>query len=148
DVAPDRWSYDAIEWAFEAGIAEADEDGNFCPADPLARADMAVMFVKAENLTEMAENTFSDLDGHPAADDILKAVHAGIFEGYPDGTFDPNGSTNRYEAVTALVRYLLGGEPTDDMWQSLSITFTDVPSSHWAYKYVVLAVNGYVGVPK
>ena len=148
DVSIGRWSYDAIEWASGAGIIEADGSGNFRPAAPLTRADMAVMFVKVEGLTEIAENIFSDIEGHYAADDILKAVEAGIFTGYPEGTFKPEGSTTRSEAVAALVRYLMGGEPADATWQNLTVTFTDVSRTDWAYKYIVLAVIGNSLPPK
>ena len=146
DVAPGRWSYDAIEWAAAAEIAEAG-NGAFRPAVPITRAEIAVMLAKAVGLGEMAENTFSDLGDYPARDDILKAVFAGIFTGYPDGTFRPDGNATRYEVVTALVRYLLGGEPTDEMWATIELPFTDVLRSHWAYKYVALAAKGYVKLP-
>ncbi|MCL1808142.1 MAG: S8 family serine peptidase [Clostridiales bacterium] len=148
DVAAGRWSYDAIEWSVVAGIAEADADGNFRPAQPLTRADMATMLVKADNLTRMAENTFSDIDGHPAADYILKATAAKIFTGYPDGTFKPDGNTKRDEAVAAIARYLLGGEPEDSMWKGIALTFTDLKDTNWAYKYIALAVEGWAAVPK
>ncbi|MCL1810188.1 MAG: S-layer homology domain-containing protein, partial [Clostridiales bacterium] len=141
DVATNRWSYNAIEWAKSAGIVDPDASGNFRPAAPLTRAEMAVMFVKAEKLTSVAENKFSDITGHYAESDILKAFDAGIFTGYEDGTFMPEGSTTRYEAVTALVRYLLGGEPEDSMWKDIKLTFTDLPGSNWAYKYVALAAH-------
>ena len=148
DVADDRWSYDAIEWAKGADIVSADDNGNFRPADSLTRADMAVMFVRAEKLTEMAENIFTDIEGHPAADDILKAVNAKIFNGYPDGTFRPEGSTKRSEAVAALIRYLMDGEPADSTWQNITLTFTDIADSYWAYKYIALAVTGFSGIPR
>ena len=148
DVRPGKWSYDAIEWAKTAGIIEANAAGNFRPSDPLTRAEMAVMLVKAEKLTEAAENIFNDLAGHKDAADILKAVKVNIFTGYEDGTFRPDGNSTRYEAVAALVRYLLGGEPADNMWQNIANKFTDVSKTHWAYKYVMLAVNGYTAVAK
>ena len=143
DVQPNRWSFNAIEWAKAAGIVEANAEGNFRPAEPLTRAEMAVMLVRAENLTEAAANNFSDLAGHSAATDILRAVHVGIFTGYEDGTFRPDGNSTRYEAVTALVRYLLKGEPEPGMWQNITLKFSDVAQSHWAYKYVAIAVSGY-----
>ncbi|MCL1974582.1 MAG: S-layer homology domain-containing protein [Firmicutes bacterium] len=142
DVMPMRWSYEAIEWAVKAEIIAPDTAGNFYPATPLTRAAMAVILVKADNLTEIAENIFNDLTNHPASDDILKAYKAGIFTGYPDGTFRPNGNSTRYEAVTALVRYLLAGEPEDQTWQDIKLSFSDIQSNNWAYKYVALAVNG------
>jgi hypothetical protein len=91
DVASDRWSYDATEWALEAGIIEI-ADGNFRPDEALTRAEMAVMLVKADKLTKMAANTFTDLAGHPDRDTILNAVEAQVFIGYPDGSFKPEGA--------------------------------------------------------
>jgi hypothetical protein len=147
DVALDRWSYHAIEWAKKAGvITEAYDDGNFHPTQPLTRAEMAIMLVKVDGLTKMADNTFSDLSEHTAKDDILKAVRAKIFTGYPDGSFKPNGNSTRAEAITALIRYLLGGEPADEMWQYNDLKFSDITRGNWAYKYIVLAVRGYEGV--
>jgi hypothetical protein len=140
DVEIGRWSFDAIEWAKAEGIAEANEDGNFRPLDPITRAEMAVMFVKIEKLTEIGDFEFSDIEDHANAGDILKAAAAGIFKGYTDGSFKPDGKTTRNEMVAALVRYLIGGEPTEEMLQGLSVTFTDVPSTHWAYKYIALSL--------
>jgi len=149
DVAPGRWSYNAIEWAVSAGIIEADNsEGNFHPGEPLTRAMMAVMLVKMEEWMETADNIFSDIDDHPYLDAILKATKAGIFVGYPDGTFKPDETAVRVEVVTALVRYLLGGEPTDEMWTDISVALIDIPRSHWAYKYVALATTGYAMLPQ
>jgi uncharacterized repeat protein (TIGR02543 family) len=142
DVDSARWSYDAIEWAKKEGLITAFSDGCFRPAQALTRAQMAVILVKSDNLKDTATNAFSDLAGHADRDDILKAVQANIFTGYPDGTFKPEGFSTRNEAVTALTRYLLGQEPTDELWQNIDLSFTDVSKSFWAYKYIALAVNG------
>lgn len=146
DVAPTHWSYDEVEWALAEKIISPDADGNFRPRAALTRSEMAVMLVLAESFTVAAENTFTDLAGHPDRDAILKAVKAGIFKGYPDGSFRPDGATQRSEAVTALIRYLLGGEPTDDILEGLTESFSDVSSTDWAYKYILLAVNGYTNL--
>jgi len=147
DVASSRWSYDAIEWAAEAGVIEADSQGNFLPAAPLTRAAMAEMLVRREGWTEKAMNTFTDIGAHPRRDDILMAVKAGIFKGYTDGTFGPDNFATRYEVITAMVRYLLGSEPTDDMWEGIPVTFVDISRDHWAYKYVALSTTGYLPLP-
>jgi hypothetical protein len=42
-----------------------------------------------------------------------------------------------------LIRYLLPGEPAEALWLSISLAFEDVSNSHWAYKYVALAVEGF-----
>ena len=143
DVAFGRWSYDAIEWAVEAGILEVGASGSFNPKSELTRAEMAVMLARAEGWTDVSDNIFSDIDGHPAHNDILKAVAAGVFIGYTDGTFRPDNTATRYELVTALVRYLLGGEPSDNMWTNINVKLTDTPRTHWAYKYLAMATAGF-----
>jgi hypothetical protein len=45
-------------------------------------------------------------------------------------------------AVTALVRYLLGGEPADEMWEDIELSFSDVARDFWGYKYIALGVKG------
>ena len=146
DVAPGRWSFDAIEWAYARGLTEPGIS-LFRPAEPITRVEMAVMFVLLEGLEDMAENRFSDIDDHPALDYILKAVEAGVFIGYPDGTFRPDNYATRHEVVAATVRYLIGGSPTDAMIQGLELEFSDITSAHWAFRYVVLAVHGYTALP-
>jgi len=148
DVRPGHWAYDAIEWAKETGIIEPGEDGSFRPAEPITRVEMAVMLVKANEWTETAENTFGDIYEHPDLDYILKAVHAGVFEGYPDGTFKPDDNITRYEVVAALIRYLLGGEPSADMLEGTEVTLTDVPLDHWAYLHFALATTGFAALPE
>lgn len=67
----------------------------------------------------------------------LKAV--GIMEGYPDGTFLPEGEMTRAEfAKIAVVAMGLG----DAAEASKGITkFNDVASTHWAAGYINLATN-------
>ena len=145
DVAPGTWWYDPIEWAVDYDIVDA--GGNFRPRDPITRAEVAVMLARADGLTDMADNIFSDIDNHPSRDQILMGVHVGIFTGYPDGTFRPDNPITRFELTAAMVRYLLGGEPTDEIWQDIPEKFTDVAKTHWAYKYLALASTGYVAIP-
>ena len=145
DVDASRWSYDAIEWAAAAGII-VNADGLFRPKDALTRAELAVMLANIEGWTEVAEDTFNDLEGHDNFVEILKAVYAGIFEGYPDGSFRPDGTATRYELVAVMIRYLLGGEPETEMWEYIEVSFSDIPSDNWAYKYVALATVGYEAV--
>lgn len=67
----------------------------------------------------------------------LKAV--GIMEGYPDGSFQPNGEMTRAEfAKIAVIAMGLG----DAAEASKGTTkFTDVADSHWAAGYINLATN-------
>lgn len=55
---------------------------------------------------------FTDIAGHPAKEQIEKAVEAGLFKGYADGTFKPENSLTRAQATSILVRAL--GLKTDE----------------------------------
>ena len=43
---------------------------------------------------------------------------------------------------------MIAGEPTDEMWEEIEVTFTDVQRTHWAFKYVALASVGFDGLPE
>lgn len=67
----------------------------------------------------------------------LKAV--GIMEGYPDGSFQPNGEITRAEfAKIAVIAMGLGDAAEASKGTTV---FPDVASSHWAAGYINLAVN-------
>jgi len=78
----------------------------------------------------------SDLGGHPASDEILKAVAVGIVTGYPDGTFKPDGSVTRAEFASMLMR---GVKPADE---GMQLVFKDKDKiGNWAVKAVQQAVK-------
>ena len=62
---------------------------------------------------------------------------AGIFNGDEQGNFNPNKTMTRAEAATLMVRLFVGEIQTTPTTSS----FTDVPSSHWAYGYIETAVQ-------
>jgi hypothetical protein len=67
----------------------------------------------------------------------------GIITGYPDKTFRPEGTITRAEITTLLVRTQGAGDET-----GLAL-FTDVPSRHWAARYIAVGVKNrlVVGYP-
>jgi hypothetical protein len=72
-------------------------------------------------------------------------VNGGILNGYPDGTFKPNGSITRAEFAAIAVRFEFSGDI--NLLPDVPSPFSDV-SGHWAEKYINLAaelgyVNGY-----
>ena len=64
------------------------------------------------------DKEFTDVTKHWAADYIQQAVKNGVFKGYQDGTFRPNQSVTRAQAVSILVRSL-------DLKTDKKDTFTD-----------------------
>lgn len=76
---------------------------------------------------------FSDISSsHWAADNIHTIYNNGITSGYPDGTYGPAKEVTRAELAVYIIR-ALEGEPSEACTASL---FTDVPSGHWACKYI------------
>ena len=59
---------------------------------------------------------FSDVDeSHPQANDIAYAVENGWFVGYPDGTFKPDRTLTRDQAVTVFGRAFPAGVSRADL---------------------------------
>ena len=120
-------------------------DGTFGPERNMTRAEVTTMFARL--LTEQIEadktysNTFSDVPkGYWAANYIGYMQQFGIITGYADGSFRPDASVTRAEFAAIASRFETLTEGTK--------SFSDVPSSHWAAKYINFAatrgwVNGY-----
>lgn len=78
-------------------------------------------------LTSFAIN-FTDLpDDHWAKSYVDTLVNEGTINGYTDGTFKPTGTVTRAEFVKMLGK---GNERSQ-------VEYVDVPTSHWAYEYVM-----------
>ncbi|MDF9409522.1 S-layer homology domain-containing protein [Pelotomaculum isophthalicicum JI] len=104
-----HWAKDYISTAAVFGIVSGYEDGSFGPDDLITREQMTVMIVKAAKPEAVNEEaTFADSDGISvwAKSAVATAVKYGIMKGYPDNTFQPQGSAKRAEAVTVIVNAL------------------------------------------
>lgn len=76
-------------------------------------------------------------DSYWAASDINRLTEQCILEGYPDGMFKPNRKVSRAELATMVVK----GYNLDATSNCETLTFKDVPSSHWAYHYISKAAS-------
>lgn len=81
-------------------------------------------------------SSFSDINGHWAEESIEEAVSDGLFCGYPDGTFHPDGYITRAEMATLYSRML-------QLQNASANDFTDI-GNHW-YTEAVLK-NVYAGI--
>lgn len=71
---------------------------------------------------------FSDFNSlHWAYTYVQTLVNDGTINGYADGTFRPEGTVTRAEFVK-----MIGNGP-----ETRDTVFDDVPSSHWAYNYIM-----------
>jgi hypothetical protein len=102
------------------GVMQGYPDGSFKPEGNITRAEFAKIAVEAMGLGEAAEaskgtNTkFPDVPGDKWYSGYVNvAVNRGLINGYPDGTYKPNGNLKNSEALTILVR-MVGLGPVVD----------------------------------
>lgn len=113
-------------------------DGTFGPARNMTRAEVTTMFARL--LTEQIEadktytNTFNDVpSSYWAANYIGYMQQFGIVTGFSDGSFRPNAPVTRAQFAAIASRFEKLTEGTK--------SFTDVPSTYWAAKYINFAAT-------
>ena len=107
DVPAAAFGAAAIERAAAEGIFPA--GGNFGPAVPVTRAEMAVLLLKAEHgpgyVPPAATGVFGDVPaGDPSAPWIERLAREGITAGCGGGNYCPNETSTRAEMAAFLVR--------------------------------------------
>ena len=121
-------------YAFLVGYA----DGTFGPECNMTRAEVTTMFARL--LTEQIEadktysSTFNDVAKDCwAANYIGYMQQFGIATGYEDGSFRPDAPVTRAEFAAIASRF-------EKLTQG-SASFTDVPDTHWAVRYINFAAT-------
>ncbi|OAS19005.1 S-layer homology domain-containing protein [Paenibacillus oryzisoli] len=89
---------------------------------------------------------FKDIKGKEfewALNYIMSLVSRRIFDGYPDGTFKPQETVTRIEAITAAVRLMgLRDQAESDAEKATKLNFLDAASvPSWAVGYVAVALE-------
>jgi hypothetical protein len=125
-----------IEWfakkgeltaAVKYGVIKGKGDGTFAPNEKITRAQAAAMIERAMNIS-FVNYDFSQLDKSKTLKDFkdakqvgtwaksgVEAVYqAGIVNGKGDGTFNPNGYTQRNEMAAILANFLVSAKLMDD----------------------------------
>ncbi len=74
-----------------------------------------------------SNSIFSDIQNHWAAECIRQLFARNYISGYPDGSFRPDAPVTRAEFAALLRKAFANALPIRS-----GITFTDVPSNHWA----------------
>jgi hypothetical protein len=108
DVPQGHLFHEAIERLFRAGVTAGCGGGNFCPADVVTRAQMAIFLMRAEHglgwtAPVATGGTFADVPaGSFGAGAIEQATSEGIFPG--GGSFGPGDPVDRREMARLLLR--------------------------------------------
>ncbi|NLF37732.1 MAG: hypothetical protein GX584_11350, partial [Clostridiaceae bacterium] len=103
-----HWSEESVnDMASRLVILDVD---TFKPDEAITRADFALYIVRALGLyrtesSELQSYCFTDVDkSDPAFIGISIACSYGLIKGYPDGTFKPQATITRQEAMTMYAR--------------------------------------------
>ncbi|MEK3732956.1 S-layer homology domain-containing protein [Paenibacillus sp. FSL M8-0334] len=131
DVTETHWASEAIRFATVTGLMQGMPDGSFQPEKAISRAEMATIIARLQNLTGEANHSFSDVRGHWAEGNIANVYVAGYMEGMPDGSFQPNKTLTRAEAVVVFNRLLQRGPLYE-----VTASWTDVATTHWAFHHI------------
>jgi hypothetical protein len=94
------------------------------------------------NANANGKKSYPDIAGHWAQAQILNASDKGWTNGYPDGTFRPQSSLTRAEAVTIVNRIFDRRIEKSDL-PDWTPTYTDLATSHWAYTDLMEASTGH-----
>ena len=143
DVAPDAWYATAVATMEAMGIVEGRAPAVFDPDAPITRGEFAAIAARFDSAPYDGADRFTDIGGHWAAEYINQAAVKGWVEGQPDGSFAPDRSISRAEAMT-LVNRVLGRLPetADDLLDGM-ITWPDNPPDAWYYLAVQEATNSH-----
>ena len=143
DVDVDAWYNVEVSTMTAAGVFNGYPDGSFKPDAPITRAELVSVMVTFFTELEPVDPEFIDTVGH-WADEIIEAAYAeGLIEGYDDGSFKPDQSVTRAEAIkvinVVLGRDLVAGELCDDMivWKD------NMDTDAWYYYAIQEATNSH-----
>ncbi|MEK4235841.1 Ig-like domain-containing protein [Paenibacillus sp. FSL H7-0714] len=132
DVDTTYWALQSISIVTAQGLMKGYEDGSFKPNQLITRAEMAIIVERLLDNAQSGTSSFKDINsGHWAKNAIDGAKATGIINGYLDGTFRPNQTLTRAEAVVMINR-LLGRGPLHGAQQK----WKDVSDKHWAYGHI------------
>lgn len=139
DVPADAWYRENVLILAGMGVITGRADGTFAPAQNITRAEFAVMLVRFAGITgeQGGEETFSDISGHWAESAIRAAAAQGWVKGMSDGTFRPDDSITRAEAMAMLCR-MLGCEPASaaELPENMPVFADNADTGAWYYLYV------------
>ena len=107
-----NWAEAWIEQLKLYGITAGYPDGTFRPDNPITRAEIAVLLLKAKHYGDPVPyappsalgGIFTDIDEHWARNWIEALAEDGITSGYPDGTYGPENLALRAEMAVFLIR--------------------------------------------
>ena len=145
DVPAGQWYTDAVSTLANAGAINGCGDGTFQPNQAISRAQFVTILAGIYGMNAASGMPFSDVARGWYYDAVATAYANGWVSGLTDGTFHPNQTITRAEAVSILNRVL--GRSCDLTFvqanAQTALHFTDVPANAWYYADVIEASVGH-----
>ncbi len=145
DVPAGQWYTVAVSTLANAGAINGCGDGTFQPGKPISRAEFVTILAGIYGVNTSSGMPFSDVGRSWYYDAVATAYANGWVSGFTDGTFHPNQTITRAEAVSILNRVL--GRSCDLTFvqanAQTALHFTDVPANAWYYADVIEASAGH-----
>ena len=139
DVSTDAYYYKAVQWAQEKGITDGISSNLFGPKQPCTRSQIVTFLWRAAGSPEPKSTTAGMTDVVPGsyyAKAVAWAVENGITTGTAEGTFSPDATCTRAQAVTFLAR-------AQNAKATGKTAFSDVPAdSYFADAVAWAQANG------
>lgn len=144
DVPADAWYAKAVNTLANMGIVKGVGAGGFAPERTITRAEFIAIAARFANAATGGD-TFSDVPAtHWAFAEITTATAYGWISGYGDGSFKPGANIARSEAVK-VVNAMLARSADKSFVDAATnlVTFSDVPTTDWAYYPIIEATNAH-----
>ena len=139
DVSADAYYNQAVQWAQEKGITDGISSNLFGPKQPCTRSQIVTFLWRAAGSPEPKGTAAGMTDVVPGsyyAKAVAWAVENGITTGTAEGTFSPDATCTRAQAVTFLAR-------AQNAKATGKTAFSDVPAdSYFADAVAWAQANG------
>lgn len=144
DVPKDAWYNTPASTMAAMGIVAGYPDGDFHGSDSITRAEFAAIAARFDDDTDNTGAAFNDISGHWAEKDIVNAANKGWIMGYTDGSFRPNQTITRAEAMSLINRVLQRNpESADDLLAGMIEWPDNMNTAKWYYLPVQEATNSH-----
>jgi len=139
DVSPNHWAVTFIEKLAESGITAGCGNNNYCPSDPVTRAQMAVFLERGIHGSDYSPpaasgNVFFDVSPQSFAASFIEQFFLdGITSGCGNNNYCPKAEVTRDQMAVFLLRAKHGSGYSPPPASGI---FNDIPLNHWAAHWI------------
>ncbi|MCD7946898.1 MAG: S-layer homology domain-containing protein [Oscillospiraceae bacterium] len=133
DVPQDSWYDPAVSTLASLNVLDGDQNGLFHPDETMTRAEFVTMLSRFYPLAQGTARFTDVSDSYWAQTYIQSAANQGWITGYSDGSFRPDDTMTRAQAVVIMNR-VLGRSADQQVLREHSFRiFADLQENHWAF---------------